>query len=40
MREIFHWVPWFVELSPKIAQNGEEFLAQKARQIPRREDGG
>ena len=39
MKEIFNWVPWFVELSRKIAQNGEDFLAQKARQIPWKEDG-
>ena len=39
MREIFKWVPWFVELSRKIAENGEEFLADKARQIPWKEDG-
>ena len=40
MKEIFNWVPWFVELSQKIAENDEDFLAQKARQIPWKEDGG
>ena len=40
MKEIFNWVPWFVELSQKIAENDEDFLAQKARQIPWKEDAG
>ena len=40
MKEIFNWVPWFVELSQKIAENDKDFLAQKARQLPWKEDGG
>ena len=39
MREIYSWVPWFRELSRKIAKGGEEFLAARARQVPWREDG-
>ena len=40
MKEIFNWVPWFVELSQKISENDEDFLTQKARQIPWKEGGG
>ncbi len=40
MKEIFNWVPWFVELSQKISENDEDFLAQKARQIPWKQEGG
>ena len=39
MREVFDWVPWFLELSRRIAENSEESLAQKAKQIPWKEDG-
>ena len=39
MREIYRWVPWFAELSRKIAKNGEGFLVGTARKIPWTEDG-
>ncbi len=39
MKEIYSWVPWFRELSHKIADGGEEFLADRARQVPWKEDG-
>ena len=40
MKEIFSWKPWFDELSRKIAENDEEFLAEKAHRIPWKPDGG
>lgn len=40
MREIYSWVPWFRELSRKIADGGGQSLAARARQVPWREDGG
>ena len=39
MKEIYNWVPWFNKLSHKIAENGDEYLATHAREIPWREDG-
>lgn len=37
MKEIYSWVPWFTELSGRIADNGPEFLAERARRIPWKE---
>ena len=39
MKEIYYWVPWFSNLSRKIAKEGDELLATRARQIPWRQDG-
>lgn len=39
MKEIYSWVSWFRELSRKIAEGGEEFLAARACTVPWREDG-
>ena len=39
MKEIYSWVPWFRELSEKIAGNGEGFLVERARRIAWKEDG-
>ncbi len=33
MREIYHWTEWFSELANKIAEGGEEFLIDRAKQI-------
>ena len=33
MREIYHWTEWFSELANKIAEGGEEFLIERAKQI-------
>ena len=33
MKEIFDWVPWFRELSRKIATEGSAFLVRKAREV-------
>ena len=37
MKEIFHWVPWFRELSRKIVEGGEQYLIDKARAVTWRE---
>ena len=39
MREIYHWTEWFSELAGKIAEGGEGFLIDRARQIAWRADG-
>ena len=39
MKEIYDWVPWFTELSQKIADGGPEFLAARARKVTWRNDG-
>ncbi len=39
MREIYHWTEWFSELANKIAEGGEGFLIDRARQIAWRADG-
>ena len=39
MKEIYDWVPWFKELSSTIAENGEAFLVERAKQVPWKEDG-
>ncbi|MXW77837.1 MAG: hypothetical protein F4Z57_02385, partial [Gemmatimonadetes bacterium] len=33
MREIYQWTEWFSELAGKIAEGGEEFLIDRAKQI-------
>ena len=33
MKEIYGWVPWFRELAKKIAEGGETYLIEKARQV-------
>ena len=33
MKEIHDWVPWFRELAGKIAEGGEAYLIEKARQV-------
>ena len=33
MKEIFDWVPWFRELARNIANEGEAYLIEKARQV-------
>ena len=38
MKEIYSWVPWFTELCERVANNGPEFLAERARRIPWREN--
>ena len=37
MKEIYSWVPWFAELCAGIANNGPQFLAERARRIPWKE---
>ncbi|MXY55019.1 MAG: AAA domain-containing protein [Gammaproteobacteria bacterium] len=39
MKEIYSWVPWFAELCAGIANNGPDFLAERARRIPWKEGG-
>ena len=40
MEEIYTWVPWFTELSQKVAEGGEQFLIDQVRDIDwTREDG-
>ena len=39
MREIYHWTEWFSELANKIAEGGEEFLIERAKQIDWKADG-
>ena len=38
MREIYHWVEWFGELSSKIANHEPSWLAERAHRIPWKED--
>ena len=33
MKEIYDWVPWFRELAGKIAEGGEAYLIEKAKQV-------
>lgn len=33
MKEFYAWVPWFKELTKKIADGGETYLAERARQV-------
>ena len=39
MRKIYHWTEWFSELANKIAEGGEEFLIERAKQIAWKADG-
>ena len=39
MKEIYSWVPWFAELSRKIADGGEEYLRNRPKRIPWKEGG-
>lgn len=34
MKEIYDWIPWFTEFCERIANNGPEFLAERARRVP------
>ena len=38
MKEIYGWVPWFQELAGKIAEGGEAYLIEKAKQVAWGED--
>ena len=38
MKEIYDWVPWFRELARKIAEGGETYLIEKAKQVNWGED--
>ena len=40
MKEIYAWVPWFQELAGKIAEGGETYLAEAAKKVEWRRDGG
>ena len=40
MKEIYSWVPWFHELVDKIAEGGETYLADAAKKVAWRDDGG
>ena len=39
MKEIHDWVPWFKELANKIAERGEDYLADAAKRVEWRTDG-
>ena len=39
MNGIYQWVEWFKELSHKIANNGEQFLVERARLVEWKVDG-
>ena len=39
MKEIYTWVPWFRELVEKIAEGGERYLIDRAREVAWKEDG-
>ena len=39
MREIYLWTEWFTELAGKIAEGGEMYLAEAAKQVKWRGDG-
>ena len=39
MNEIYQWVEWFRELSRKIANNGEQFLVERAQRVEWKDDG-
>ena len=38
MKEIYDWVPWFKELGERIAKGGEQYLIDKAKTIPWKDD--
>ena len=33
MKEIYDWVPWFRELAKNIAEGGEQYLVDKAKDV-------
>lgn len=39
MKEIYDWVPWFKELSQKIANNRERYLIEKVKKVKWKSDG-
>ena len=39
MKEIYEWVPWFMELSQKIAEGGERYLVERAKTVAWKDDG-
>ena len=39
MKEIYEWVPWFMELSQKIAKGGERYLVERAKTVAWKDDG-
>ena len=39
MKEIYAWIPWFGELVEKIAEGGERYLIDRAREVAWKEDG-
>lgn len=39
MKEIYSWVPWFKELTQKIAVGGEGYLIDRAKRVAWKEDG-
>ena len=38
MKEIYDWVPWFEELGKKIAEGGEQYLANNAKMVAWKDD--
>ena len=38
MKEIYEWVPWFKELSQKIAEGGERYLVERAKTVAWKDD--
>ena len=38
MKEIYDWVPWFKELGKRIAEGGEQYLIDKAKTVPWKDD--
>ena len=40
MSENYHWAPWFRELARKIADGGEQYLIDKAREVAWQDDDG
>ena len=38
MKEIYDWVPWFKELARKIADGGEQYLADGAKRVQWHDD--
>jgi len=39
MKEIYDWVPWFIELAQKIADEDKNYLIQRSLQVNWREEG-
>ena len=39
MKEIYEWVPWFKELSKRIADGGERYLVERAQKVAWKADG-